>query len=404
MNRSYPLASQMHLHLRVIAKRAKLNMSHENFRPLAELLTRSAFPFVLCAAMAVCVQAQDAKQGTDESWTATTESLIPNFNPSRTIESHTKSGNRTIDKQRFEVLGLNGAYRSFSETETEIVEVDAVTNRTFVRRYRWDENGRRILTEVLEEDSHTAPSGNTRVERKISSADVNGNLQVVRREIVDTAKISADVEATESAIYQRDSYGGFTQVEQAQLLKTRRADDSVAIKTTTRLPDGNGRWKVTDVTEKLIKDDGTDRTTEEQVSRSDFEGRLYQTSRILEKEGDTATGEIRSTVENYSLYAPGYFDNRLHLNQRITATRKNNSTGEITEQQIEQPSAGNPSDGPKVIAKTRYVVKYAATGMQTTKTVENRDANGKFNTALVETQESTQAPPTQQATLPSHKH
>jgi hypothetical protein len=121
---------------------------------------RSAFRFVLCATTAVCVQAQDSKQGTNESWTATTASFISNFAPSRTIESHAKSGNRTIDKQRFEVLGINGGYRSFSETETETetVEVDATTNRTLVRRYRWDENGRRILTEVLEEDSRTAPA------------------------------------------------------------------------------------------------------------------------------------------------------------------------------------------------------------------------------------------------------
>jgi len=153
-------------------------MTHAKFGPLAQLLMRSAFRFVLCATMAACVQAQDSKQGTDESWTATTKSSIPNINPSRTIESHTKSGNRTIDKQRFEVLGINGGYRPFSETETEIVEVDATTNRILVRRYRWDENGRRILTEVLEEDSRTTPSGDTRVERRISSADVNGDFEL----------------------------------------------------------------------------------------------------------------------------------------------------------------------------------------------------------------------------------
>jgi hypothetical protein len=89
-------------------------------------------------------------------------------------------------------------------------------------------------------------------------------------------------------------------------LKTGRADDGVAIKTTTRLPDGNGRWTVTDVTEKLIKNDGTSRTTEERMSRSDLEGRLFQTSRIVEKDRESATGEIRSTVENYSLCAPGF--------------------------------------------------------------------------------------------------
>jgi hypothetical protein len=377
-------------------------MAHGKLRPLAQLVMRSAFRFVLCAATAVCAHAQDSKQGTDESWTATTESLIPNSNPSRTVESHAKSGDRMIDTQRFEVLGIDGGYRPFSETETETVKVDATTDRTFVRRYRWDENGRKILTEMLEAESRTAATGNTRVERKISSSDVNGNLQVVRREIVDTTKISADVEATESAIYDRDSYGGFTQAEQTQVLKTRRAD-GVAIKTTTRLPDGNGRWKVADVTETLINDDGTNRTTEERVLRSDLEGRLFQTSRMLEKDRATATKEIRSTVEKYSLYTPGYFDRGLHLNQRVTAIWKKDSTGEITEQEIEQPSAGNPSDGPKIIAKTKYVVKYATNRTQKTKTVENRDANGNFKTVLVEMQESTQAPQTQHAILPSHK-
>ena len=160
------------------------------------------------------------------------------------------------------------------------------------------------------------------MERRISSADVNVDLRIVRRETADTTKIGADVEATESAIYLRDSYGGFTQVEQTQVLKTRRADDGMAIRTTTRLPDGNGRWTVTDVTEKLIKNDGTSRTTEERMSRSDLEGRLFQTSRIVEKDRESATGEIRSIVENYSLCAPGYFENRLHLNRRIKATRK----------------------------------------------------------------------------------
>ena len=133
-------------------------MTQAKLRALVQLLMRSAFRFVLCAATAVCVQAQDSHQGTDESWAATTESFIPDFNPSRTIESHAKSGNRKIDKQRFEVLGINGDYRSFSETETETVEVDATTNRILVRRYRWDENGRKILTEVLDEDSRTAPA------------------------------------------------------------------------------------------------------------------------------------------------------------------------------------------------------------------------------------------------------
>jgi hypothetical protein len=45
---------------------------------------------------------------------------------------------------------------------------------------------------------------------------------------------------------------------------------------------------------------------------------------------------------------------------------------------------------------------HAPTGTEETKTVKNRDANGKFKTALVEMRESTQAPHAQHVTLPFH--
>ena len=64
---------------------------------------------------------------------------------------------------------------------------------------------------------------------------------------------------------------------------------------------------------------------------------------------------------------------------------------------------GSLRPGKSAIAVPKiYRVKYAATGTQNTKTVENRVANGNFKTVLVETPESTQAPHTQHATLPSH--
>jgi hypothetical protein len=59
-------------------------------------------------------------------------------------------------------------------------------------------------------------------------------------------------------------------------------------------------------------------------------------------------------------------------------------------QQIEQPSAGNPSDGPKITARAKYVVQYATTGTESKKTIEARDANGNFNMISIETRKSTQ--------------
>jgi len=185
-------------------------------------------------------------------------------------------------------------------------------------------------------------------------------------------------------------------------VKTHGADDSVAVKTTTLMPDGNGRWRVSGVTEKTIKDDGQNRTTEERVSRPDLDGRLQESSRTVSKEAETPTGEKRGTVETYSVDTPGYTDGRMHVSQRVTTVKKKDSGGELTEQQIEQPNAANPSDGPKVTSRVKYVVKYAATGTQQSKTVEIRDVSGNFHVVSSETQHSTQ-PPAQQTQPPPSK-
>jgi hypothetical protein len=361
-------------------------------------LLKSIIAAVFCVAGTVCVQAQNQQSG-DESSTTTRETTPQYANSSRTTESHTKSGNRTVDKRRMEFLGPNGGYQPTSETETETVQVDATTTRTVVRTYQWDGNGQRALASVSEQESRTTAGGGVHTDNKVSAADGNGHFQLVRREVADTKTVSPGVEETRSTVYQRDSYGGFSQAEQTQEVKTHAADDSVAVKKTTLMPDGNGSWKVSDVTEKTIKADGKDRTTEERVSRPDLDGRLEERSRTVLKEGETAAREKTSTVESYSVFSPGYSDNSMHLNQRVTSIQKKDASGETIEQQIEQPSGGNPSDGLKVSGRAKYVVKYATTGTQQatqeTKTFETRDANGNFHVVSTETEKSTQ--PAEQA-------
>jgi hypothetical protein len=366
-------------------------------RPRTKLLLRSILAGAFCVGSTVCVQAQNSQQsGGDESSTTTRDTTGQYANPSRTTESHTKSGNRTVDKQRMEFLGPNGGYQPAVETETETVEVDGTTTRTVVRTYQFDANGQRILARVSEQESRATASDGVHTDNKVSASDLNGHLLVVRREVADTKTVRPGVEETKSTVYQRDSYGGFSQAEQSQEVKTHTGDDSVAVKKTTLMPDGNGSWKVSDVTEKTIRADGKYRITEERVSRPDLDGRLEERSRTVSKEGETATGEKTSSVESYSVFSPGYSDSSMHLNQRVTSIRKKGSNGETIEQQIEEPSGGNPSDGAKVSGRVKYVVKYAASGTQQatqeTKTFETRDANGNFHVLSTETEKSTQLP------------
>ncbi len=362
---------------------------------VAPQLFRWMIFLTLCAGSVGCALAQDARaNNTDESWTATTQTSIDNTNPLRTMESHTKSGNRSVDKQKVEVLGTDGGYRPDQEIETETVRVNDTTIRTVLRTYKWDANGQRTLMQVTEEEARNPTSGDAKVVRTTSSRDVNGNLRIVEREVADTKKTSSDARETKTTVYLADGNGGFTPSRQTQELQERGADSKVEVKTTTLLPGANGNWELLEVKEKTIKEEGKNRVSEESVSRPDPEGRLSEVSRTVGEETENAAGEKSNTVETYSIQASGIpVDGSLHLNQRVTSIEKRDSTGQITEQQVEQPDIGNPSDGVQVGGKNRYTVKYAASSARQTKTVEVRGANGTFTVFSAETQKSEHAPP-----------
>ena len=370
----------------------------ENQVVVSRLLMNLTISAVFSFGAAVSTRAQDAQRNSsDESWSATTETSVKNAIPSRTTESHAKSGNRSVDKQRVEVLGPNGRYQPNSETETETVRVDATRTRTVVRTYTFDGNGQKSLAQVTEEEARSTATGDAQVVRTTSSSDMNGSLQVVQREIVDTKKTSPDVQETKTTVYLADGNGGFTSAKQTQELQKRSADHRLEEKKTTLLPDGNGNWKVGEVAEKTIQEDGKNRTTEERVSRPDLQGKLSEFSRTVGEEKETTTGEKSNTIDTYSTEVPGVAgDGRLHLNQRVTSVQKKNSDGETTEQQVELPNPGNPNDAWQVRAKTKYVVLYGASGTQQTKTVQVRDGTGNLNVVSVDTRKSDQAPPAAQ--------
>jgi hypothetical protein len=167
----------------------------------------------------------------------------------------------------------------------------------------------------------------------------------------------------------------------------------VEVKKTMLIPDGNGGWQVGEVKEQSIKEDGKNRTTEERVSRPDVNGKLLEQSRTVGQEIETAAGEKSSTVDIYSTQRPGTAGNgTLQLNRRVTTIQKRDATGEKTEQQIEEPNLGTPSDGLQVKTKTKYVVQYAAAGTQQTKTTQVRDSAGNLSVVSVETQKSDRPP------------
>ena len=146
---------------------------------------------------------------TNQSWTATTRQQLPsNLNPSKTSETHTEAGRRTVDSQSIETMGMYGRYAPYLDLQKETVKVDANTVRTIERAFGRDSDGRKTLVQVTEEEKRSLPGGEVKVVRTTSNPDANGGLQVVQRETQDTRQISPNVQETKSTFFTASTNGG----------------------------------------------------------------------------------------------------------------------------------------------------------------------------------------------------
>lgn len=357
----------------------------------ASLLIQSTAIAILCAVPLISAYAQNSQSNPSQPWTVTSESTRENTAPSRTTESHTTIDNRRIDRQSMQLLGPNGDYQPYMDTETETIAVDANTTRTLVRTYSYDANKRRYLAQLTEQDAQTSASGNSQLVRTISNPDANGNLQVVRREVAGTKQTSPNTQEVQTTTYLADGNGALTPTLQTRELQTRASDHTVEVNKTTLSPNADGAWTVREVSQGTIKEDGATRTTDERLSRADLDGNLSEVSRTVSKQSQDAAGGQTNTVDTYSVDIPGQTrDTTLHLSRRVTTTQKKDGTGETTEQLVEEPNPADSNGGLHTTKKTVDVAQSTPSGTQQTKTYQILDANGNLTTIAIRSSKSTQ--------------
>jgi hypothetical protein len=374
---------------------------------LAQLLLLAVGAY-LCVGLEVSAQTADSQTTEDanQSWTATTDFERKDVNPTRIIESHQQNGNRTLDKRSVQVPGFDGHFEFYQDIETETVRVDAnnvrITTRTFAR----DGNGMRTLVQVTEEEEkNTVPGGDSKIVRLTSTSDLNGRFQPVRREIVETKSIGMDTVETNTIVMLTSINGGWAPAVKTHELRKRAENDTVETEKTTWLPDVSGNWLVSEVRQATTRQEGTTRTTEERVSRSDSEGKLGEVSRVVSQESESASGEKRSVVETYSIDVPGTArDGSLHLVERKTSTESSSSTGErATEQTVEQSNPGDPGSGLRVSVLVDGRAVPGPSGKQSTVTIRDRDLNGNFGIVSVDTTKADRIPTIQVQQTPAEK-
>ena len=347
--------------------------------------------FVCIAFLSGAVWAQTSDSKTSEanqSWTTIHDSHT-DVNSMHTIESHTKNGNRTVDRRTTETRGADGNVSLYQEVETESVQVNPSTMRIITRTFGHDGSGGKALVQVSEDETQALPGGGSKSTRTISNPDVSGNLQAVQREVSETKKLSRDVEVTKTTVMLPSVNGGLAPATQIEERK-QHVGDNTEFQKTTRLLDGGGNWQVSEVRKGTIREEGKSRTTEEHISREDTLGNFGEVSRTVAKESETPSGEKHSTVETYSIDVPGSArDGNLHMVQRETKTQNAGSSGQQTSvQQLEQPNPGDPGSGMRVITITKDAVRMGPSGTQATRTVQVRNGSGNYDVVSVDTSKS----------------
>lgn len=377
---------------------------------LLALLVIAAY---FCSSLALWAQTSNSKAAdTSQSapatnWTATTESQDANQDAIRTVESHSQSGNRTVDEQSVQRRGSDGSFEPYQDIEKETVQVDATTVRTTTRTFNRNADGEKTLAEVTEEETRTSAGGDSNVARTTSAPDANGNLQLIRRQLEETKKTSPNEEESKTTVLLPDINGGLTPVVKVQERRQRDANGSGTVESqkTTLLPDGAGNWQVGEIRKTTSKQEGPDHSTDESVSRPDSEGKLGEISHTISQESESSPGEVRETVDTYTVDVPGAVsDGSLHLVQRATTTQATTSTGQqVTQQKVEQANPGDPRAGLQVTAVTVDTVRPGASGAQATRTVQARDTNGNLDVISVDTTKSDNIHAIQIQIAPSEK-
>jgi hypothetical protein len=353
---------------------------------------------------ALWAQTSDSPPGeAADSWMATTESHSGNLNPTRTIEGHTQSGNRTLDKQSLQRRGADGQFEPYQDIEKETVQLDATSVRTTTRTFGRDANGAKTLAQVTEEAKHTLLGGDSKVLRITFNPDVNGKLQPVQREIVEAETISKGVEETDTTVMLPNINGGLAPAFKTHELRKRRADGTTESQKTTLLADGAGKWELSETRQVTTSQEGPNRTVEERIFRPDAEGQLVEVSRAVTQESESASGEKRSSVETFSIDVPGTTrDGSLHLVERKTSTQRSSFSGErTTEQKVEQTNPGDPGAGLRVSVLVDGRIVPGPSGEESTVTIRARDANGSFGIVSVDTTKSDRIPTIQIQQTPS---
>jgi hypothetical protein len=201
------------------------------------------------------------------------------------------------------------------------------------------------------------------------------------------------VQETKTSVLIPNVNGGLTESFRVERRETQSPDHTVQFQESTLVQDGSGQWQPREVRQGVVKQDGTNRTSEEKVLRPNGDGHMVVTERTVSKESCSPNGDRQESAETESVDLPGVpRDGKLHPVQRVTTHHVRKDGSQFTEAQVEQPTPGSLTSEMRVTSRALDVVQPGPAGTsQETRTVKWLDGGGNLSVVWVTVGSSTKS-------------
>ena len=214
--------------------------------------------------------------------------------------SQTKSAGSS--QTRVTTQSINGRTVPMEQVEERVLRADSSGTLTerIIRRYDPQGNLLPPMRETIEEQKR--PDGSSTVQRTLSGADINGNMQIFEKSLTDTRENASS--KTSETMIQRPTANGLTTVEKQSQAVSKQGDNFQA-ETTTYRSDGNGGFfpAVRQTTEHKVQGS--------QISENSVEyekgpnGELQLHGQTVSKITTRPDGSKDAVVDIYSRDVPG---------------------------------------------------------------------------------------------------
>jgi hypothetical protein len=356
-----------------------------------------AILFILSvAAVSAAQQTSDPKTGVGPPTTFSSSTIERTYAagaaaPTRQLRTRTEFDGREIVTETTETPGPDGKLRPSRETTTQTVRTGTDSTQTKHEVFSPDAQGRRSLIESTQTDVQLSTDGSSRSVANTVAPDLNGRLELSRREIQVINSPAPDVKQTDTSIFRPGINEPLLESERVQQIERQIGPDLTQNESTRLFRDGNGRWQPSETWNQEVRTAGDERVVEETVHRLTDYGTLALSERRVTRQFKK-DGQDQTVTEMYSQGLRGsvWVSNVLQLNERVqVTTTAMPDGGQQTIREVEGRNPVAPTEPLRVIERT--VETFSRVGpdrWEIRRQVFGLDGNGRVTPIVTERGES----------------